>query len=39
MNQSKLERELHMLDDMIETVRKVMETLKNYIYMFFFKIL
>lgn len=23
MNQSKLERELHMLDDMIETVRKV----------------
>lgn len=35
MNQSKLERELHLLDNMIEAVRKVGDTL--FFQMFIFK--
>ncbi|KAK9980978.1 hypothetical protein ABG768_000552 [Culter alburnus] len=31
MNQSKLERELHMLDDMIETVRKTLSSIPNLV--------
>ncbi len=32
MNQSKLERELHLLDDMIERVRQVRGTIKKNLF-------